>query len=151
MKIKIVHRLNPNISDDELKVILESSKNNNEIKDIIEHIKEYKKEFIVKKESKSIKISYNDIVLFYSKGKENYCKTIEQEEYKLKKRLYEIEKLDHQFIRISKNCIVNKIHIKCFDMSESGKILIKLDTGDTKKVSRRRIRDIFDYLDERSI
>ena len=70
MKIKIVHRLNPNISDDELKVILESSKNNNEIKDIIEHIKEYKKEFIVKKESKSIKISYNDIVLFYSKGKD---------------------------------------------------------------------------------
>ena len=76
MKIKIVHRLNPNISDDELKVILESSKNNNEIKDIIEHIKEYKKEFIVKKESKSIKISYNDIVLFYSKGKEITAKQL---------------------------------------------------------------------------
>ena len=52
-------------------------------------------------------------------------------------------------MRISKNCIVNVEHIKNFDMSKTGKININMDNGQCLAVSRRRIRNVLDFFDER--
>lgn len=150
MKIKIVSRPNRNIEDDQIRIILEYSKNNMQIKDLVEYMKAYKEEIIVRKDNKLLKIPYKDIIMFFSKDKENFCKTKEQE-YKIKSRLYELEKLNNDFIRVSKKYIVNFNHVKNFDIGEIGKIVIRLDNGDMVNVSRRKIRNVIDYLDERSI
>ena len=70
---------------------------------------------------KEIKI--DDIICFYSDKKYNYCRTKEKS-YKIKSKLYEIEKMDPNFIRISKACIVNSKHIKFFNLNETGRIVV---------------------------
>lgn len=47
--------------------------------------------------------------------------------------------------------IVNFKHAKCFDMGIVGRIVIELDNEEFVTVSRRRIRDVMEYLNERSI
>lgn len=150
MKIKIISRFNANIENNEMKIIVEYSENNKRVKDLLEYIKAYKEEIIVKDDNKLLKIPYKDIIIFFSKDKENYCKT-KNKEYKIKSKLYELEKINRDFIRVSKKCIVNINHVERFDIGEIGKIIIKLDNGDIATVSRRKIRDVMDYLDERSI
>ena len=54
-------------------------------------------------------------------------------------------------MRISKSCIVNIKHIKCFDLSHTGRILIRFDDNTEEIVSRRKARDVLFYLDERRI
>ena len=63
-------------------------------------------------------IDYNDIMLFYSENRNNYCKTSNNEIYQIKSKLYELENLK-DFIRISKKCIVNINFIKCFNTEKS--------------------------------
>ena len=88
--------------------------------------------------------------MFYSDKKYNYCK-VKDNSYKVKSRLYELEKENADFIRISKSCIVNINHIEKFDISETGKIVVKLDDLSEQIVSRRRSSDIMKYLEERMI
>lgn len=150
MKINIVSKINTNLIDNEINITLECSETNQDIQKITDYINNYKDKIIVKDNNVLVKIPYEEIILFYSKGKENYCKTHENE-YKIKSRLYELERLNKDYIRVSKKYVVNFEHVKCFDMTETGKIIIKLDNDDRVVVSRRRIRDVMDYLDERSI
>ena len=56
--------------------------------------------------------------------------------------------MSKNFIRISKNCIVNIEHIKNFDISKTGSI-INLDDNTFKIVSKRKIKDVIYFLDER--
>lgn len=150
MKINIVSKINTNLIDNEINITLECSKVNKDIQKITDYINNYKDKIIVKDNNVLVKIPYEEIILFFSKGKENYCKTSEHE-YKIKSRLYELEKLNKDFIRISKKYVVNFEHVNCFDMTETGRIIIKMDNNDVVTVSRRRIRDVMEYLDERSI
>ena len=55
--------------------------------------------------------------------------------YKTKSKLYEIEKMSTNFMRISKNCIVNIEHIKNFDISKTGSIIINLDDKNITVIS----------------
>ena len=59
--------------------------------------------------------------------------------------------MDNNFIRISKSCIVNIKHIDKFDISEVGRIIVKLDDSTEEVVSRRRTRQIMKILEERMI
>ncbi len=88
--------------------------------------------------------------MFYSDKKFNYCKT-KNEYYKIRSKLYELEKANKNFIRISKSCIVNMKHIEKFDISETGKIVVKLDDCTEQVVSRRKTGNIMKYLDDRRI
>ena len=88
---------------------------------------------------------------FYSNGKNNYCKTVDNKTYKIRSKLYEIENIDDSFIRISKKCIVNVNFVKCFDMGETGKIIVKLYDDTEEKVSRRRIKDVLKFLEDKSL
>lgn len=64
---------------------------------------------------------------------------------------YTLLEISMDFIRISKNCIVNIRHVKKFDISETGKIIVKLDDNTEQIVSRRRTSEIMKYLEGRRI
>lgn len=150
MKINITKQIDHNLENDEIDIVLKANKFNSEVKKIINYIKNYdNNKVLVHKGYESFMIDYKDIILFYSKGKSNYCKT-SNETYRIKSKLYELENLN-DFIRISKSCIININFVKCFNTSQTGKIIVILYDGTEENVSRRRIRAVLDFLDNRSI
>ena len=66
-------------------------------------------------------------------------------------RLYKIEEDNPDYIRISKSHIINAKKILKFDMATSTKIVIVMEDGSKLLASRRRVRNVYDFLDERSI
>lgn len=95
-------------------------------------------------------INVMEVMSFYSKDQNNYCKT-EKGEFRIKKRLYELEEsLDkNTFIRISNSCIINVKYIKSFDLSTIGNIIVKFLDGTSENVSKRRISYVIKFLKER--
>lgn len=153
MNINIITKQNKNILNNEINIVIEYFNKNKDINELSEYISKFnkrRKEIYAKKNNMIIPILKENIIKIYSLGKSNYCKTIVGE-YEIKSKLYEVEDLDDNFIRISKSCIVNIKHIKCFDLSYTGRILIRFDDNTEEIVSRRRARDVLYYLDERRI
>ena len=95
-------------------------------------------------------INVLDIIMLYSEDKNNFCKT-KDSVYKIKEKLYYLEDMlpKNKFIRISNSTIVNIEHVKCFNTSIIGKILVKFKDGSEETVSRRRTSDIMKFLKER--
>ena len=145
MKIDIKTIENQKLKKDEIFMELQYSNENQGVKEFVEYINNYEFDGY-----SYLEIYYKDIIMFYSDKKNNYCKT-NTGQYKIKSKLYEIEKMDKNLIRISKSCIVNIKHVEKFDLSETGKIIIKLDDLTEETVSRRKTRDIMKYLDDRRI
>lgn len=116
MIIKICKIYDNTFNEKEVEIIINCSKPNDEIDELIEYINCYHKYVLVKCNNTIEKIKYDDIIIFYSDKKNNYCKTISKV-YKLKSKLYEIETISNSFVRISKNCIVNINHINKFDLN----------------------------------
>ncbi|MCQ2573330.1 MAG: LytTR family transcriptional regulator [Treponema sp.] len=92
-----------------------------------------------------------NIVRIYSLQKKVYAKAfdndIEQDDYELSQRLYQIEELMKEedfkkFIRISNTDIVNFDYLKNMDMSLNGNIVMNLTNGERVFVSRRYMKDI---------
>ncbi len=153
MKLNIVEK-RADIEDDNINIIIESKNTNQETQKIIDYIKQYNN----KRANKVLVIDGNivkeidcsSIILFYSEEKNNYCRTKEKK-YKIKSKLYEIENVNNDFIRISKNCVVNINHVRSFDMGKKSGIIVKLDDETEEKVSRRRIKSLMQFLEERRI
>lgn len=155
MKIDIKTIENQKLKKDEIFMELQYSNENQGVKEFVEYINNYEfdyknKVMVINDGYSYLEIYYKDIIMFYSDKKNNYCKT-NTGQYKIKSKLYEIEKMDKDLIRISKSCIVNINHVEKFDLSETGKIIIKLDDLTEETVSRRKTRDIMKYLDDRRI
>ena len=150
MKINLVKIQKKDIPKETINVKLEYNSENQEMKQFISYIEKYNKSVFVQKDYTMVEVFYDDIIYCFSDNKINYCKT-SNETYKLKLRLYEIEKMSIDFMRISKNCIINIQHIKNFDVSKTGKIVINLDDGSSQFVSKRKIRDVLEFLDERKM
>lgn len=148
MKIELKKFLNNNLPKNVVKINIEYNEPKKEISELIKYIEKYNESIFINNDYILEEILLKDIICFYSENKNNYCKTKNQS-YKIKSKLYEIEKLNTDFMRISKNCIVNINHIKNFDISKTGSIKINLDDETFKIVSRRKIRDVIDFLDER--
>lgn len=139
-----------NANKDEINILIEEKDEIN-IDDFTNYINKYNdKKIIVSQDNEKLQIDFQDIILFYSDKKYNYCKT-KKGEYKIKNRLYEIENYSEDLIRISKSCIININHVISFDMGETGKIVVKLDNNTKEIVSRRKIKDVINFLDERGI
>ena len=80
MKLNVVKKL-INIEQDKINVIVESNCLNSQVEKLIEYIKNYSTHYnklIIADKGIIKKIDYNDIILFYSKGKSNYCKVGEK-------------------------------------------------------------------------
>lgn len=95
-------------------------------------------------------INVSDVITFYSDEKNNFCKT-KDGIYKVKEKLYYLEdKLPtNDFIRISNSVIANINHVKCFNTSIIGKILVKFKDGSEETVSRRKTSEIMSFLRKR--
>lgn len=141
MNIILSKKENKDIGEHDLFIELQYSDKNTNLQSFIDYINN---------SYELLEIEYKDIIMFYSDKKYNYCKT-KEEHYKIKSKLYEIEKSNNNFIRISKSCIVNLEHIEKFDISETGKIIVKLDDNTEHIVSRRKTKEIMKYLDDRRI
>lgn len=154
MKINITEKIDEKLKEDEIVVEIHRADNKQNLNEFIEYLNDYDSKYnnkvVVMKDYELVEIKYKDIIVIYSDKKSNYCRT-KNGTYKIKSKLYEIEEMDEDLIRISKSCIINAKHIDKFDISEIGKIVIKLDDGSEEVVSRRRTRQIMKYLEERSI
>lgn len=153
MKINIIK--NNSINDNEIILDIQHSDKNKNINEFIEYLNyyelNYKNKIIVADNDYTLlEFEYNDIVMFYSDKKNNYCR-IKDKKYMVRSRLYELEKISMDFMRISKNCIVNIRHVKKFDISETGKIVVILDNDTEQIVSRRKTSEIMKYLESRRI
>lgn len=143
-------KINTNTNKNKINVLIEET-DNIDIKDLEKYIIDYnKRKIIVSQENELLPINFQDIILFYSDKKYNYCKTKEGK-YRIKNKLYEIENYSKDFLRISKSCIINIKHVKSFDMGQTGRVIVNLDNDTNAVVSRRKIRDVMNYLDERGI
>lgn len=96
-------------------------------------------------------INMSDIILFFSEEKNNFCKT-KDGIYKIKEKLYYLEEMlsTKDFIRISNSAIININHVKCFNTSIIGKIIVKFKDGTEESVSKRKTAEIMKFLKDRS-
>ena len=153
--MKINRKKNNALEENEIILDIQHSENNQNLKQLIDYINHYElnynnKVMVMDDDYSLLEIEYNDIIMFYSDKKNNYCIT-NNKRYRVKSRLYELENISVDFIRISKNCIVNIRHVKKFDISETGKIVVILDNDTEQIVSRRKTAEIMKYLESRRI
>lgn len=153
--MKINLKKNEKLNENEFIIDLQYSIETQSLKHLIDYINDYELRYenkvIVQDDKYSlIEIEYNDIIMFYSDKKYNYCKT-KNNTYRVKSKLYELEQINLDFVRISKCCIINIKHVEKFDISETGKIVVKLDNSTEAIVSRRKTSNIMKYLENRRI
>ena len=88
-----------NANKNEINILIEESEEIN-IEDFITYIQKYnERKIIVSQDNQKLQIDFEDIIVFYSDKKYNYCRT-KNGEYKIKNRLYEIENCSEDLIRI---------------------------------------------------
>lgn len=151
MNIRINKSVNKKLNKDEININIEFPENYNEMENLIEYIKKFNNRKIAVYEGYNIvQINIEDIMYFYCDGNYNFCKTTNKE-YRIKNKLYEIEKMSNDFIRISKGCIVNIKQVKSFDIGKNRNIIVKFNDDSEQYVSRRKIKEVMNYLDERMI
>lgn len=151
MNININKSVNKSLNKDEVNINIEFPENYNKIENLIEHIKEFdKRKMVVYDGYNIVQIKVEDIMYFYSDGNYNFCKT-NNKEYRVKYKLYEIDKVSNDFVRISKGCIINIKQVKSFDIGENRNIIVKLNDDSEQYVARRKIKEVMNYLDERMI
>lgn len=151
MNIHINKYANKILNKDEVNINIEFSESYNEIENLIEYIKKFdKRKMAVYDGYNIVQINVEDIMYFYSDGNYNFCKT-NNKEYRVKNKLYEIDKMSNDFVRISKGCIINIKQVKSFDIGENRNIIVKFNDNSEQYVSRRKIKEVMNYLDERMI
>ena len=149
MNIHINRLVNNKLDNSEIRINIEYAEKNEDIKNLINHIQEYdKRKMVVFDGYNMIQINTEEIIYFYSDGNYNFCKTKEKE-YRIKSKLYEIEKKSNDFLRISKSCIVNIKQVESFDIGENRNIIVRFFDNSKQYVSRRKIKEVMNYLDER--
>lgn len=151
MNIHINKSVSKRLNKDEVNINIEFSENYNEIEDIIKYIKEFdKRKMVVYDGYNIVQINVEDIMYFYSDGNYNFCKT-NNKQYRVKNKLYEIDKISNDFVRISKGCIINIKQVKSFDIGKNRNIIVKFNDDSEQYVARRKIKEVMNYLDERMI
>ena len=151
MDIHINKTVNNELKKGEINISIEVAENTEKLERIIEYIKEFNKRKIVVYDGYNmIQINIDDIMYFYSDGNYNFCKTKDRE-YRVKSKLYEIDKKSNDFLRISKGCIINIKQVKSFDIGENRNIIVRFNDDSEQFVSRRKIKEVINYLDERMI
>ena len=143
MNIHINKFANKRLNKDEVNINMEFNENYNEIENLIEYIKEFDKRKVVVYDGYNIvQVNIEDIMYFYSDGNYNFCKT-KDKQYRVKRKLYEIDKISNDFVRISKGCIINIKQVKSFDIGENRNIIVKFIDNSEQYVSRRKIKEVY--------
>ncbi len=153
MNINIETNFLNNIELDKIEIKITADKPSKELSSIINTIQNISEKInliTAKRENNVYVLNVNDIEKFYSKEKNTYC-FYNNQEYKIKKRLYELENLldSNLFLRISNSCIINIEKIDCFDMGIVGNTVVKFKDGTFENVSKRKLSTVIQYLNER--
>lgn len=148
-------KINEELEKNEIVVEIQYSSKNKYFQHFVDYIKNYELDYrnkviVLSDNYELVEVENKDIIMFYSDKKYNYCK-LKDRSYRVKSKLYELEEINADFIRISKNCIVNIKHVEMFDISKTGKIVVRLDDFTEQVVSRRKTKDIMKYLEDRRI
>ena len=109
-----------------------------------------KEEIVATKNNEIFLLKAKDVLYFYSDEKLNYAKTKENT-YRVKEKLYELEEElpKNRFIRISNSCIINVEKTNSFDASIIGSLVAKMEDDTKQEVSKRRIKNVMRFLNER--
>ena len=154
--MKMGFKVRTNISEkyEEIEIIINAPKITEEVQKIegklIENDSKIIKQIIGYQGNDIFVIKTEDIILFYSEEKNNYCKT-KDGIYMVKEKMYYLDDMldKNKFIRISNSAIVNIDKIKCFNTSIIGRIVVKFYDNTEVNVSRRRTTEIMKFLKER--
>ena len=131
-------KINEELEKNEILVEIQYSSKNKYFQHFVDYIKNYE-------------LDYRNKVIVLSDNYELVEVELKDKSYRVKSKLYELEEINADFIRISKNCIVNIKHVEMFDISKTGKIVVRLDDFTEQVVSRRKTKDIMKYLEDRRI
>lgn len=108
--------------------------------------------YLVKCGTRLISISLSDVAYFYTKGKMQYVKTRNNEDFIIDKRLEEIEtEVDGStFFRVNRQFIVNYMHIEKIHTWFSGKLKVQVHPAAYEEivVSRLKANDFKKWLGE---
>ena len=153
MNINIETNFLNNIELDKIEIKITAAKPSKELSSIINTIQNISEKInliTAKRENNVYVLNVNDIEKLYSKEKNTYC-FYNNQEYKIKKRLYELENLldSNLFLRISNSCIINIEKIDCFDMGIVCITVVKFKDGTFENVSKRKLSTVIQYLNER--
>ncbi len=149
-------KVRTNISSEfpNIEVVINSPEKNEQVINIENELLKYNskslEKIIAQQDNNVFIINVFDIIIFYSEGKSNYCRT-QDGVFRIKEKLYFLEDNlpKNSFIRISNSSIVNIDHVKCFNTSIIGSILIKFKDGSEEYVSRRKVSEVMRFLKER--
>lgn len=88
-------------------------------------------------------LSFDEIECITVCDGKTYAVTVKGEQLKLKRRLYEIEKIvPSSFIKINKSTFANRLHLKKFTPTFSGGVDAVFKSGHKEYVSRRCFAEI---------
>lgn len=130
------------------KIVIHASEMTNEISSLLEKLSGNEYQTLMGyKGDEILLIQMDDILRIYTEGQYVYAQ-VNNEKLRLRQRLYQLEEMvpRQQFIRISNSEIVNFEKVKSLDMSISGTITLKFNTGDQSYVSRRYVNKIKKHL-----
>ena len=97
-------------------------------------------------ETETIKLNLYEICCFITEENKVYALT-EKGKYRLKSRLYQIEKnLNDNFVKINQSCIANIKKIDKFKASVGGALTVIFKNGYEDYVSRRNLKNVKERL-----
>ena len=136
-----------------IKIILQAPELNEEVQNILNNLTticEDKNIIVGSKDNEIFLLKIKDVMYFFSDEKYNYAKT-QGGIFKVKDKMYELEEKysRNKFIRISSAYIINLNQTKSFDVSQIGSIVAKMEDGKNILVSKRRIREVKEFLNGR--
>ena len=136
-----------------IKITLQAPELNAEVQNILNNLTticEDKNIIVGSKDNEIFLLKIKDIIYFFSDEKYNYAKT-QEGIFKVKDKMYELEDKysRNRFIRISSAYIINLNKTKSFDVSQIGSIVAKMEDGKKLLVSKRRIREVKEFLNGR--
>ncbi len=145
MKINV--EIDQNLKDTE--IIIKANTLNTEVENLLSILENYKNNncnIILGYSNYNITpIELNDINYFTANG-EKISMNTKKGIYETTKRLYELEKLSTDFLRISHSQIISVKEIEKLDLKYSGTILFLMKNGDELYASRRRVSTIKKYF-----
>lgn len=148
-------KVDTNISKEykSIKVLITAPELNEQVQSILNNLStvcENRNNIVATKNNELFLLKTNDILYFYSDEKYIYAKT-RDEGYRVKQKMYELEEIlpNNKYVRISSAYIINIDKTISFDMGQIGSLYAKMEDGKKLEVSKRKIKEVKNFLNER--
>lgn len=139
-----------NIDSDfkETKVIIETPELNDSVQGVLDFIKGQEADFLVGKDGDRQHILKPVDIHYFHTEKEGVVAVTANGSFKLKEKLYELEKMlpSNKFIRLSKSVIANLHEMSQFEASFNGTLCVYFKSGAKEYVSRTYVNAIKEAL-----